>query len=180
VQTGICNGLAHSSDFKALAALRCEHLGQHFLKPGKFGDISVSRIPHFVQSVVLLNVWAKGLHRTSKTVQVHRPLQGCHFVYYSVLFYSALFYSILSYTAEECTCNGNEPSGSIVGGQVFTSWTTVSSFAPSSLLHRNECPDPISEWSVWWCGFIFPLGTVPQDRDRWQALVYAFITIWVP
>jgi len=55
-QTDICNNLTHSSDCKALAALRCEHLSQHFLKPAEFCDISVSRIPHFVQSVVLLNV----------------------------------------------------------------------------------------------------------------------------
>jgi hypothetical protein len=42
-------------DCKALAALRFRYLGCHFTKPGDFKDISVSRILHFVQNVVLLN-----------------------------------------------------------------------------------------------------------------------------
>jgi len=50
-------------DCGALAVLRCRHLGHHFLKSGDFDDISISRAMHFVQSVVLLNAGAKGLHR---------------------------------------------------------------------------------------------------------------------
>lgn len=56
MQTGICNSLLLSFDCEALAALRCELLGQHFLKPGEFDDISGSRVLYFVPSVVLLNV----------------------------------------------------------------------------------------------------------------------------
>jgi hypothetical protein len=37
-------------DCEALAALRFRHLGHHFMKPGDFKDISVSRILHFVHS----------------------------------------------------------------------------------------------------------------------------------
>jgi hypothetical protein len=42
-------------DYEALAALRFRYPGYHFMKPGDFKDISVSRILHFVQSVGLLN-----------------------------------------------------------------------------------------------------------------------------
>ena len=61
-------------DCGALAILRFRHLGQHFLESGDFDCISVSRAVHFVQSVVLLNAGAKGLHRISKTVQMHTSL----------------------------------------------------------------------------------------------------------
>jgi hypothetical protein len=42
-------------DCEALATLRFRHLGHHFMKPGDFEDISVSKIPHFVQGAGLLN-----------------------------------------------------------------------------------------------------------------------------
>jgi hypothetical protein len=40
-------------DCEPLATLG--HLGQHFLKPDDFGNISVSRVLHFVQDVGLSN-----------------------------------------------------------------------------------------------------------------------------
>jgi hypothetical protein len=48
------NGLT-SASCEALAEFRFWHLGQHFVKPGDFEDISVSRILHFIQSAELLN-----------------------------------------------------------------------------------------------------------------------------
>jgi hypothetical protein len=42
-------------DFEALATVRFRHLGHHFMKPGDFEDISVSKILHFVQGAGLLN-----------------------------------------------------------------------------------------------------------------------------
>jgi hypothetical protein len=49
-------------DSKAMATLRFRHLDHHFMKPSDFEDISVSKILQFVQSVGLMNEWAKGLH----------------------------------------------------------------------------------------------------------------------
>lgn len=43
-------------DCEALATLRCKHLGQHFMKPGHFLDIFISKILDFVQGAGLLNV----------------------------------------------------------------------------------------------------------------------------
>jgi hypothetical protein len=37
-------------DCEALATIRFRYLGYHFMKPGDFKDISVSRLLHFVQS----------------------------------------------------------------------------------------------------------------------------------
>jgi hypothetical protein len=42
-------------DYEALAAIGFRYLGYHFMKPGDFKDIFVSRLLHFVQSVGLLN-----------------------------------------------------------------------------------------------------------------------------
>jgi hypothetical protein len=43
-------------DCEALATLRIRHLGSHFMKPGDFEDISVSKICRYVvQGVGLLN-----------------------------------------------------------------------------------------------------------------------------
>jgi hypothetical protein len=42
-------------DSEALAAIRFRYLGYHFMKPGDFKDISVSRLLQFVQSAALLN-----------------------------------------------------------------------------------------------------------------------------
>jgi hypothetical protein len=42
-------------DCEALATLRFRHLGHHFMEPGGFEDISVSKILHFVQGAGLLN-----------------------------------------------------------------------------------------------------------------------------
>jgi hypothetical protein len=42
-------------DCEALATLRFRHLVRHFMKPGDFEDISVSKILHFVQGAGLLN-----------------------------------------------------------------------------------------------------------------------------
>ena len=42
-------------DSEATATLRFRHLDHHFMKPGAFEDISVSKILQFVQSVGLLN-----------------------------------------------------------------------------------------------------------------------------
>jgi len=47
---------------EATATLRFRHLGQHFMKPGDFEDISVSRKLHFVQDASLLNARVKGQH----------------------------------------------------------------------------------------------------------------------
>jgi hypothetical protein len=52
-------------DCEALAALRFRYLGYHFMKPGDFKDIPVSRLLHFVQSAGLLNKWVQGLHKGS-------------------------------------------------------------------------------------------------------------------
>lgn len=38
-------------DCEALATLRFENLGSHFMKPGDLENISVSKILHFVQDV---------------------------------------------------------------------------------------------------------------------------------
>jgi hypothetical protein len=40
---------------EALATLRFRHLDYHYMKPGDFEDISVSKIPHFFQRAGLLN-----------------------------------------------------------------------------------------------------------------------------
>jgi hypothetical protein len=42
-------------DCKAQEVLRLGHLGHHFLKPGDFTDISISKVLNFVQNVGLLN-----------------------------------------------------------------------------------------------------------------------------
>jgi hypothetical protein len=42
-------------DCEALATLRFRHLGCHFMKPGDFEGISVSKILHFVQGAGLLS-----------------------------------------------------------------------------------------------------------------------------
>jgi len=42
-------------DCEALATLNLRQLGQLFMKAGDYEDISVSRILHSVQSMVLLN-----------------------------------------------------------------------------------------------------------------------------
>ena len=44
-------------DSEALTTSRFRHLGCHFMKPGDFEDIPVSRILHFVQGAGLLNAW---------------------------------------------------------------------------------------------------------------------------
>jgi hypothetical protein len=43
------------SEHEALATIRFRQMGHHFKKPGDFEDISVSRIPYFVQGAGLLN-----------------------------------------------------------------------------------------------------------------------------
>ena len=42
-------------DCEAQEVLRFRHVGHHFLKPGDFADISISKVLYFVQSEVLLN-----------------------------------------------------------------------------------------------------------------------------
>jgi hypothetical protein len=42
-------------DCEALVVLISRHLGHHFLKPGDFADISVTKVLHFVQGAGLLN-----------------------------------------------------------------------------------------------------------------------------
>jgi hypothetical protein len=42
-------------DYEALDILKFRHLGCHFIKPGDFEDISVSKILHFDQGAGLLN-----------------------------------------------------------------------------------------------------------------------------
>jgi hypothetical protein len=42
-------------DCETLATLRFRHLGRHFMKPGDFADISVSKVLQFVQSAGQLN-----------------------------------------------------------------------------------------------------------------------------
>jgi hypothetical protein len=65
------------------SAMWFRHVGHHFMKPGDFEGISVSKILHFVQGAELLNAWAKGLHERSIAVEVHRSL-----IFYSILLYS--------------------------------------------------------------------------------------------
>jgi hypothetical protein len=74
-------------DCEALATLSFRHLGRHFIKPGVFEDISVSKILHFFQGVGLLTEWAEGLHKRSITVKVHGSLWCPPF---RILFYSVL------------------------------------------------------------------------------------------
>jgi len=47
-------------DCKALVVLRFRRLGHCFLTQDDFADISISKIPHFIQSAGLLNARAKG------------------------------------------------------------------------------------------------------------------------
>jgi len=60
-ELGLVNSTEHdtckqaSETAFALATLRFRHLGCHFIKPGDFQDILVSKIPHFVHVVQLLN-----------------------------------------------------------------------------------------------------------------------------
>jgi len=42
-------------DSETMTTLRFRHLDHHFMEPGDFEDISVSKIMQFVQSVGLLN-----------------------------------------------------------------------------------------------------------------------------
>jgi hypothetical protein len=58
-------------DCEALATLRFWFLGRHFMKPGDFEDISVSKVLHLAHGAGLLNECAKGLHKRSVTVEVH-------------------------------------------------------------------------------------------------------------
>jgi hypothetical protein len=51
---------------EALAVLRFRHLGHHFLKPGDFADISVSKVLHFAHSAGLLNAEAKEFTKGNK------------------------------------------------------------------------------------------------------------------
>jgi hypothetical protein len=53
-------------DCEALAAIRFRYLGYHFMKPGDFKDISVSRLLHFVQSVGQLTNEYKGCTKDQK------------------------------------------------------------------------------------------------------------------
>jgi hypothetical protein len=48
--------------------------GHHFMKPGDFEDISVTKILHFAQGAGLLNERAKRLHKRSITVEVQGSL----------------------------------------------------------------------------------------------------------
>jgi len=41
---------------EAFAALRFRYLGRHFLTTDEFDDVPVTKVPHFVQSVGVLNV----------------------------------------------------------------------------------------------------------------------------
>jgi len=48
MQTGIWNGLACSLWLcQALAVLKLRHLGHHFMKPGDFADITISKVLQF-------------------------------------------------------------------------------------------------------------------------------------
>jgi hypothetical protein len=68
-----------------MAPLRIRHLGHHFMKPGDFESISVSRTLQFVQAVGLLNATSKGLHTRLVIDKVHRSLQSLPSY---ILFYS--------------------------------------------------------------------------------------------
>jgi len=61
---------------ETFTTLRFRHLGQHFMKPGGFEDITVSKILHFVQGTGLLNVWENRLHKRLIMVEVDRSLLG--------------------------------------------------------------------------------------------------------
>ena len=86
------------SDSEAMATLRFRHLDHHFMKPGAFENISVSKILQFVQRVRLLNKGAKGLHKRFITIKVHGSLVPTLLYFYSILLYSMLFYSTLFYS----------------------------------------------------------------------------------
>jgi len=73
-------------DCEALATIRFRHLGQHFVQPGDFHDISISRTLH------LFKGWAA---ECGTAVQKNRQHLKCT-VHYNAsphLFYSILFYS---------------------------------------------------------------------------------------
>jgi hypothetical protein len=53
-------------DCEALAILRFRHLGNHFLKPGDFAEISITKVPNSVPSVGLLEAYAKGCTKDRK------------------------------------------------------------------------------------------------------------------
>jgi hypothetical protein len=71
-----------------MATLRFRQLDHHFMKPGDFEDISVSKILQFVQSVGLLNGRAKGRHKSFITIKVHGSLVPTLLYFFSILFYS--------------------------------------------------------------------------------------------
>ena len=56
------------SDSEAMATLRLRHLVHHFIKPGAFEDISVSKILYFVPFAGLSDEWAKGLYKRLITI----------------------------------------------------------------------------------------------------------------
>jgi hypothetical protein len=76
-------------DHEALATLKLRQLGQIFMKLDDYEDISVSRILHTVQSMVLLNTWIEELHKRSIKDKVHESPQCPPFLYCTV-FYSGL------------------------------------------------------------------------------------------
>ena len=79
-------------DCEALATIRFRHLGQHFVKPGDFHDISNYMILHFVQSVGcwMQEGYTKKIDNIWSALFTTMPPN----VFYSTLFYSILFYSI--------------------------------------------------------------------------------------
>jgi len=102
VNSPVCDGCKQAYEMashmlcccEALVTFRFRHLGCYFMKPDDFEDISLSKMLHFVQDVMLLNGCANGLHIMSIPVKVHGSLQCLSFC---ILFYSILFYSILFY-----------------------------------------------------------------------------------
>jgi hypothetical protein len=71
-----------------MATLRYRHLDHHFIKPGDFEDIPVSKILHFAQGVGLLTGKAQGLHIRSNTVEVHGSMGDRLSVFYYAAFYT--------------------------------------------------------------------------------------------
>ena len=55
--------------------LRLRHLGLHFVKPGDFADISISKVVQFLQGAVMMNAQAEGLHKTLEMVKEQWSLQ---------------------------------------------------------------------------------------------------------
>jgi hypothetical protein len=49
-------------DCEIIAHLRFRHLGQLFMEPSDFYDAPISKVLHFIRSVILIKGYSKGKH----------------------------------------------------------------------------------------------------------------------